>query len=259
MNLDCVNNGGLKTIISVSDILEYETAVELPLGSSAAVASWQVRQGDIMTVIDRQGDNWRVRLDACRDGTWSVVPFEKLRRPVESVIETTVYQALPDKERFELIMQKLTELGACRIVPMTTRYSSTREKRDAVQRKSHRWPDVLRRAAKQCRRAMIPELTEVSTYAAALEDASRHELSVILYEGDAPWSLDELLYKVRPRRVALMVGPEGGFDPEEIGQAQELGVLPASLGPRILRTETAAIAALTAVQYAVGDLTARQG
>ncbi len=88
----------------------------------------------------------------------------------------------------------------------------------------------------------------------ALRDSAGREIRMLLYEGPTGWALDEVLNNQKPAAVALYIGPEGGFTAEEVAEAQEQGVVPVSLGPRILRTETAAIAALTAVQFAVGDL-----
>jgi len=245
----CVNNAGLQSIVSLDQVLEYEKAVELPESTSAALLSWQARSGDVLTVVDRQGDHWRVRLDG-----QLLVPFEQLVAPTESPVRVTVFQALPEKERFELVLQKLTELGVFRIVPMETTRSTTCADRDAGQKKSHRWPDVLLRAARQCRRAMVPELAPVTGWAEALAQAAQSECRLLLYEGESWWSLSELLHQQQPDSVALLVGPEGGFTETEAAQAQAAGIVPVKLGPRLMRTETAAIAALTAVQYAVGDL-----
>ena len=82
MTLDCVNDGGLTTIISIDHILAYEKAVELPLSVSAALQSWQLRPGDVFTMNDGQGDCWRVRLDAMDDEFIRVVPFARLPQPV---------------------------------------------------------------------------------------------------------------------------------------------------------------------------------
>ena len=249
MTRNCVNNAGLQSIITLDQVLDYEKAVELPGSTSTALLSWQVRNGEVLTIIDGQGDHWRVRLDGSH-----LVPFEKLPAPTESPVRVTVFQALPEKERFELVLQKLTELGVFRIVPIETERSTTCADRDAGQKKSHRWPDVLLRAARQCRRAMVPELAPVTSWDNALAEAVQSECRMMLFEGETFWSLSELLYQQQPDNVALLIGPEGGFTEVEAEQAQALGIVPVRLGPRLMRTETAAIAALTAVQYVVGDL-----
>jgi 16S rRNA (uracil1498-N3)-methyltransferase len=208
----------------------------------------------IVTVIDAAGEMWRGRITELFENKGLLIPFQRALRSLESPLALTVFQALPEKERFELILEKLTELGVSRIVPMVSLHSSTLAARDAKQPKSHRWPDVLRRAAVQCRRATIPELSPCLDLADVFVDAQNTTLRLMLYEGEGTSSLKAVLAGTACRQIALLVGPEGGFAPAEVAAARARGFLPVSLGPRILRTETAAISAATVIQYALGDL-----
>ena len=228
---------------------------EIPLSEALAAAldCWRARTGEIFTLVDGAGDFHRVRLHD-DEGRRVLIPFQKFSVPCESPLEIVVYQALPEKERFELVLQKLTEIGVRRIVPYVSQRSATLDERDAAQKKSHRWPEVLRRAAYQCRRGMLPELAPVFDWPGVLAECAESELRLMLYEGGGGWTLKEALRGQRPESVALLVGPEGGFTPEEAAQAQGAGILPVSLGGRILRTETAAIVGAALVQYALGDL-----
>jgi 16S rRNA (uracil1498-N3)-methyltransferase len=250
----CVNEGGPASLVRLAAVPKLETEVILPAVAVEALKCWQARPGEIVTVVDPEQTCYRARLTALEAEQGRAVPFEKFPRPLESRVAIEVYQALPEKERFELILQKLTEIGVARVVPYVSRRSVTLEERDAGQRKSHRWPEVVLRAARQCRRAMLPELYPVSSWDAATSLASHAELKLMLFEGNAPWTLKEALSGARPDRIALLVGPEGGFAPEEVEDAQRSGFLPVSLGPRILRTETAAIVGAALLQYALGDL-----
>ncbi|NOY14501.1 MAG: RNA methyltransferase, partial [Deltaproteobacteria bacterium] len=173
---------------------------------------------------------------------------------MESQLRIELLQALPAKERFELVLQKATEIGVARIVPYCSARSSTLPERDSRQKKSHRWPDILLRAARQSRRAEIPELSADISWQQALAQCAAAELSLLCYEGAGCRPLAEALRGFNGRRIALMIGPEGGFTPAEIEQARSLGILPVGLGPRILRTETAAIVAAAIIQFALGDL-----
>ena len=250
---ECVNSGGPGSIVRLGVVPILETALPLSAEALTALAAWRARPGAILTVADPQQACFRARLVA-EGEEWKLVPFQRISRQTESGVALEVYHALPEKERFELVLQKLTELGAVRIVPMTTRRSATLAERDAGQKKSHRWPEVVLRAARQCRRAMLPELSAVTGWEEALGGAAAAEMRLMLYEGEGTWGLDEAIGRQRPARVSLLVGPEGGFTPEEVEEARQLGFLPVSLGPRILRTETAAIAAAAVLQYALGDL-----
>jgi len=249
----CVNGGGAGSLLRLPRVPTCEEELDCGVDFAAAITSWQPRPGEIFTAVDPEQGCWRVRLTSLTPAVRGV-PFARLARPVESLLEIDLYQALPDKERFELVLQKLTELGAARIIPVQTAHSLTLAERDATQAKSHRWADVVVRAAKQCRRAMLPELGEVLTLAAALDEAAAAELKLMCYEAEEQWTVREALGSLRPQRIAILIGPEGGFADSEVELARSAGFLPVSLGPRLLRTETAAIAATTLLQGLLGDL-----
>jgi 16S rRNA (uracil1498-N3)-methyltransferase len=250
----CVNDGGQSSLVKLDIIPLLDEETPLSVDAQKALGIWQARVGEIVTVVDSQMTSYRARLTCLDEEGASCIPFQRLEAPVESPLHIEVYQSLPDKERFEIVLQKLTELGVNRIVPIESKRSATLEERDAGQKKSHRWPAVVNKASRQCRRAVLPELFDVQTFSEALSCAASAELKLMLYEGDAPWSLTEGFGSLKPQSVALMVGPEGGFSHEQVVQAQAEGFLPVSLGPRILRTETAAIVAAALVQSYLGDL-----
>ncbi|MDO9079690.1 MAG: 16S rRNA (uracil(1498)-N(3))-methyltransferase [Desulfuromonadales bacterium] len=248
------SSGGAGSLVRLAATLQAGVPCPFSLDVVAALKPWHARCGMIVTVLAADGELWRGRLAELGEGGGILIPFQRSLRPLESSLALTVYQALPEKERFELILEKLTELGVTRIVPFVSQHSSTLAARDARQPKSHRWPEVLRRAAVQCRRAIIPELSPCLDLSAVFTDAPDTALRLMLYEGEGTSSLKEALAGQECRPVALLIGPEGGFAAEEVASARRHGFLPVSLGPRILRTETAAISAATVIQYALGDL-----
>lgn len=250
----CVNSGGPASLVRLARVPRLEAATPLPAEAVAALAHWRARAGEVLTVVDPEGTAYRARITCLEAEQAACLPFRRLPAPMESPLQIEVCQSLPDKERFELVLQKLTELGVARIVPMESQHSATLDERDARQRKSHRWPEVVRKAARQCRRAMLPELMPVLPFAEALAAASSAELKLMLYEGETQWSLIEGIGSFKAHSVALLIGPEGGFSREEVELARAEGFLPVSLGPRILRTETAAIVAAALVQGCLGDL-----
>ena len=155
----------------------------------------------------------------------------------------------------ELIIQKATELGVYSIVPFKSRRSISLEERERKQPKAHRWQSVAIKAAKQSRRGRIPLLEPYCDFSEALEYAEGSGLKVILWErGNKNPLRDVLSSKGNYGEVTLMVGPEGGFDPEEVQRALGKGFIPITLGRRILRTETAAIVLVGILQYELGDL-----
>jgi 16S rRNA (uracil1498-N3)-methyltransferase len=241
-------------VVRLTTVPAIDLPVKLPPRAVEALVCWNPRLGDIVTLVDSQQNYYRARLTQIGQEEGEVIPFQRFPRPAESRIFLEIYQALPEKERFELILQKLTEIGVSRIVPYVSEHSTTQEERDSGQKKSHRWPDVILRAAKQCRRGMIPELYPVVSWDEAIYSAGGADLKLMLFEGEAGWTLGEALQGENACRVALLVGPEGGFSPQELADGRQGGFLPVSLGPRILRTETAAIVGAAIVQYELGDL-----
>lgn len=250
----CVNRGGVASLIRLESIPPLEKELALSPESARALAFWQARPGQIITLTGPENRYYRGRLTTRTDSEARVVPFAELPAPVESPLQITVFQALPEKERFELVLQKLTEIGVHRIVPFQSQRSTTLEERDALQRKSHRWPDVLLRAARQCRRAMIPELGTIADWPQVMDQAKETSLALLLYEGEGGQGLGRILQQAQPSSLSLIIGPEGGFSAMEVAAAEERGAVTVSLGPRILRTETAAIMAAGVCQAFCGDL-----
>lgn len=239
------NDGGetSRILLDQSPILEKLCA--LSPSSTPALTLWQARVGEIFTARDPKGDFYRVRLVEICPQQSLVVPFAKIPDP-EPAIPLVLFQALPARERFELILQKAVELGATCIVPYVCRHSIRLDEREAQQPKAHRWPAVILRAARQCRRWIIPELTPMIDWPHLLEDASRLERCFLCHpQAGAVHLLSALQNATVKKSLGLIVGPEGGFAAEEIAAAEKNGISCVGLGPRILRTETAAIMALS--------------
>ncbi len=175
------------------------------------------------------------------------------RRPVEneSPLPVTLYQAVSRGERMDLTIQKAVELGVARIVPLWTARSAKRLSDARLQRRLAHWRGVIIAACEQCGRARLPELGEPTELSTLKASRGRDTLPLLLDpQGEG-------LLRSRgatPSRVVLVSGPEGGLTPQERAKLVEAGFLALRLGPRILRTETAALAALSAVQTLWGDL-----
>ena len=162
-----------------------------------------------------------------------------------------LFQGLPKGDKMELIVQKAVELGVYGIVPFAAKRSVVRLDEKKAGKKQIRWQAIAKGAAEQSGRGLIPEVEIVKTYAEALEFAK--ELDVIL----VPYELEEgmkatmsIIEAIRPgQSVGIFIGPEGGFEEQEIGQARNAGAVPVTLGRRILRTETAGITTLSILMY----------
>ena len=214
----------------------------------------QARPGELVTLTGRGGE-FRGRILSINPREAWVLVFESLVPPTESATKIILLQALPDKERMELIIQKATELGVYSIVPFKSKRSITLQERERKQPKAHRWQSIAIKAAQQSRRGRVPLIEPYCDFSEAMGYAEGSDLKVILWEkGHKNPLRDVLRSQGNYGKVALMVGPEGGFAPEEVRRAQEKGFIPITLGRRILRTETAAILLVGIVQYELGDL-----
>jgi 16S rRNA (uracil1498-N3)-methyltransferase len=213
------------------------------------------RPGELITLTAEGGEEFRARILSITPREARVLVFESLVPPTESPTKIILLQALPDKERMELIIQKATELGVYSIVPFRSKRSISLEQRERKQPKAHRWQSIAIKAAQQSRRGRVPLIEPYCDFSDALEYAEGSDLKAILWERGHKNPLKDVLRSHGSYgKVALMVGPEGGFDPEEVRRAQERGFIPITLGRRIMRTETAAIVLVGIVQYELGDL-----
>lgn len=173
----------------------------------------------------------------------------------ESPLRITLLQGVARGERMDLIVRQAVELGVQRIVPVVTERSVPRPDRSPRGGRLQRWRSLARAAAKQCRRAALPEVSPALDFAGALE-LLREQRTVVPWEEERALGLDRLLER-SPREgeaIFLFIGPEGGFCPREIAALVDCGASTVHLGPRILRTETAAAVAIALIQAAWGDL-----
>jgi len=210
--------------------------------------------GDEVHVCDGQGGEWSARISAGAEPGWALTQLAPLDVTTEPALQVTLYQGLARGDKLELIVQKGTELGLARLVPMVTAHSQLRL--DAESHKRLRWQEIARQAARQCGRTRVPEVAAPLTFAQAVAEAKLSDLAVIPFEragAEASWKR-QLAQKTNLARISLYVGPEGGFSDQEIEQAQAAGVLAVGLGPRILRSETAGLAVVALALYQWGDL-----
>ena len=244
---------GLQRIISPTPL---QTGREITLEGDpfSALLAREPIQGEIITITDSSGSEFRGRIIELGKDQALCHIFEELQEPTEPPFDLVLFQALPDKERMELIIQKTVELGVKTIVPFKSAHSISLQEREAVQPKAHRWQSIALKAAKQCRRAIVPWVAPYCSFEGALDQARPLDIKIILLEKEEE-RLAPLIKNIPPpKSIALMVGPEGGWNPGEVEQAKEEGFFSVGLGGRILRTETAAIAACAIFQYEWGGL-----
>ena len=218
---------------------------------------WKLRIGEAFTLCTSDDKFFRARITKLGCDAANILVFEELDGSVESHLPITLLQAIPEKERMELIVQKTTELGGCSIIPFKSERSVSIEQRDAKQKKSHKWNEIALKAAKQSRRAVIPEVHPYCSFTDAMMMVLNDDLKLILWENEKINLLKKSIRAVKGagvKSVSVIVGPEGGFEQAEVEAATKTGFLPVGLGKRILRTETAAIIMIGLIQYELGNL-----
>ena len=226
----------------------------------------RLRPGEEVTLCDGRGTDCRCTVEeglTLRVGS-------SLPCPAEPRAQVTLYLAFPKADKAEHVIQKAVELGAAAIVLFPSRYCVSRPDDKSLTKKLERWQKIARSAAEQSRRGVIPPVRAVDSYAQAIAEAARADVPVLFYENEEQLGLREVFakYDTPPHpspaatpspqgegfSVSLMTGAEGGFSEDEIAQAWAAGLKICTLGPRILRCETAPLAGLTAVMYALKEI-----
>jgi 16S rRNA (uracil1498-N3)-methyltransferase len=226
----------------------------------------RMRVGDEVCLLDGCGHEYRVRLTRFgKHVLWGEL-LERVTPRTEPACEVVLYLSLLHRhDKFEWALQKCTELGARRFVPVLAERSQPGLPGSG---KYERWQRIVREAAEQSGRVLLPALEEAIPFATALElEAARlqdgphphslngHMAVIPTPQVDTPLSMAIRGLKAGPTpSVSIFIGPEGGFTEGELAQASHHGILPVSLGPRVLRAETAAVTALAVVLYESGDL-----
>ncbi len=211
--------------------------------------------GDIITLLDGSGCLYRCRIEQIEAG--SVICRIMLRQAAggEPPLRVVLLQGVAKGDRMDTIIQKGTELGVSVFLPVLCHRSVVRldERKKAARRE--RWQRIAVEAAKQCRRALVPEVLEPLSWTAALETIPPGALVLVPWEEERYRSLKkELRCRARPDELYIIIGPEGGLETREVEQACRRGAVTVTLGPRILRTETAGPAIVAMVMYHWGDL-----
>lgn len=216
----------------------------------------RLRPGDEITVLDNSGLEWGVRLtDLGKNEVRGEIVSQGTAQG-ESGLSLTLYQGTLKGQKFEWVLQKGTELGVSRFVPLLCQRSVV-SKADDVAGKGTRWERIIQEAAEQSRRGRLPRLEPALPLAAALQSASPPgspaPLLVMPWEEATGLTLKSVLAEVRPALIGVFIGPEGGFTAAEADLAREAGVRLVTLGPRILRAETAALAVCAAILYEMDE------
>ena len=212
----------------------------------------RMKEGEEISVGNGEDENeYRCMIDRFEDDkVYCKLMFVK-EANVELPAKVTLYQCLPKADKMELIIQKCVELGVSEIVPVASKRCVVKLDDKKSASKITRWQGIAVAAGKQSKRAYVPLIGQVLSYKDALKDAKKCDVMIIPYElSEDVDSTKKIFENIKPgQSVAVLIGPEGGFEEEEVASAKEAGFTPISLGKRILRTETAGMTVMAWLTY----------
>jgi 16S rRNA (uracil1498-N3)-methyltransferase len=240
------------TRVFVDAALEPGTLIGLPDRAAGHVTRvLRLRSGAPLTVFNGRGGEYSASIERVRGSEVTVAVGEHQAIERESPFPLTLAQGISRGERMDLVVQKATELGVSRLVPVLTERSIVRLDEEQFDRKSSHWRAVAIAACEQCGRNRVPEVALPAPLRELLRQPPGESVRLLL----SPAATRRIEDVSRPASsVTVLIGPEGGLSAEEQADAQAAGFTAVNLGPRVLRTETAAIAALTLLQREFGDL-----
>lgn len=224
-------------------------------GENAAHAKvLRIKPGDDVCVCDGSGCDYACRVSDVSPGQISLVVQRQTPSAAEPSVRCSVYMAYAKADKLEHVIQKATELGASEIVAFPSARCVSRPDERSLEKKRERWQKIAASAAEQSGRGRVPSVITAESYVCAVQRACTCDLALFPYENEQRLSLRAAIGTEALHSVSIMTGPEGGFTPEEVALARQAGMKICSLGPRILRCETAPLCALTAVLFAAGAL-----
>ncbi len=212
----------------------------------------RMHAGEKLVACDCQGFDYDCVIDSLTDKEVELSVERKYLSATEPSVRVTLYQAMPKSDKMELIIQKAVELGVSAIVPVQTKRCVSRPDAKSMAKKLERYNRIALEAAKQCGRGRIPQVLPMLDFTEAIKAMKEDQRAFLFYENSTSSFRKELEQGVSS--VSIMVGAEGGFEEEEVQKALDLDIASLSLGKRILRCETAPLAALSIIMYETGNM-----
>lgn len=211
--------------------------------------------GDELDICDEEGIRYNTEILNFAQHEISLKILEKLESTTEPEINVTLFQGLPKADKMELIIQKCTEIGVCEVVPVITDRVIVKLDEKSADKKIERWNKIALEAAKQSGRQKVPVVQKPIKLKNLIENISKYDILILPYECEKENNIKAVLKNVKKdcKNIAIMIGPEGGFSEEEIKTLELENVRKVTLGPRILRTETAGLVTLAVVLYELQD------
>jgi len=234
---------GSKAVVKGSDVHHIKKVLRL-------------KPGDKIGLFDGTGINYETRIETLLPNTVEVSVIRSFPSATESSVDITVAQALLKDRKMDLLVRQLTELGIIRWIPFIANRSVPKPDKNRLFVRTERWKKIAKEAVKQCKRSCSLKIGATVSFEEVLNLGKDSDLKIVFWEEEStPVSNELSVSNVKPAgKIFVLLGPEGGFTLKEVEKAKESGFIAAALGPRILRAETATVAACTLLQYLFGDM-----
>lgn len=215
----------------------------------------RLRNNDKILISDKKGNEHICIIESSDKKKVICSIIESFKNNTEPSINISLFQALPKSQKMDLIVQKCVEIGVCNIYTVITKRVVTDIGNKDISGKIERWRRISMESAKQSNRGIIPMVIEPMDFKSAIDQMKNMDIAFVPYENEKSKGFKELLkIKKDVKNVGIFIGPEGGFEEEEIKECIKFGIYPVTLGPRILRTETAGFVASTIILYELSDM-----
>ena len=216
----------------------------------------RLKPGDMIRLFDGSGCEYDAIIKHLSTAKTELVMTRKLAATTESAIQLMVAQGFLRQKKMDILVRQLSELGMTRWIPFFSERSVPQPDKKRQATRLRRWQKIVQESFKQCGRSILPEISSPVSFEEVLALGQACTLKYIFWENEGqPLPQKSVIHTPRPGfRIIIVLGPEGGFTPQEIEKAKDCGFEVAGLGPRTLRAETATLAACTLMQYLYGDL-----
>ena len=215
----------------------------------------RLKEGEEVVVCDGESSDYLITIETINKNEVIGTIKEAYPSKGEPPLEIILYQGLPKSSKMDLIIQKAVEIGIKEIIPIITERSVVKiEDNKKEQKKLERWNRISLEASKLCKRGIVPKVNNVINFKELINRISDNGGTIVPYENEGKRGLKDLLRNINSKVMNIVIGPEGGFEESEIDDLISSKANIVSLGPRILRTETAGFTTLAIILYEVGDL-----
>ena len=229
--------------ITGTDVNHITNVLRLKVNDKIQICNEETEDNYITEIVETNKENIKCKI------------LERLANKTEAEIDITIFQGLPKADKMELIIQKCTELGVKEITPVQMERSIVKLDSKSEAKKIERWQKIAEVASKQCGRDRICKINNVINIENICNMCSKYDIVLVPYENEENKTLKQELKKLNSKnlKIAIVIGPEGGFEQKEIEQLKQNGGQIVTLGKRILRTETVAIAMSSIIMYELAD------